>query len=202
MKIIGVTGGLACGKTTVARIFAELGAKVLDADEIAHEVVLPKTEPWEQIVRSFGQGVLARDQTIDRDKLAQIVFSSTKALKRLERIVHPVVVNEIIKRLDQIRKKKCTTFAVIDAPLLIESRLNRIVDELVVVKVDRQRQIERIISQGKFTRDQAAKRIEHQMPLAKKIEVADYVVDNNGSLGQTRRQVERIWREIQQKTNQ
>lgn len=196
LKVIGVTGGLCTGKTTVARFFAELGAEVLDADEIAHQVMRPDEKPWEEIVDAFGEDVLDNDRTINRKRLAKIVFESREALERLEGIVHPAVIGEIQKSLIQIKAKKSASFVVIDAPLLIEAGLDKIVDELVVVKVSQGKQIERTVSFGRITRDQAMKRIAYQLPLTKKIEKADYVIDNSGSLDQTRRQVERIWRKI------
>jgi len=196
LKVIGVTGGLCTGKTTVARFFAELGAEVLDADEIAHQVMRPGEKPWEEIVVAFGEDVLDNDRTINRRSLAKIVFESREALERLEGIVHPAVIGEIQKSLIQIKAKKSASFVVIDAPLLIEAGLDKIVDELVVVKVSQGKQIERTVSSGRITRDQAMKRIAYQLPLTKKIEKADYVIDNSGSLDQTRRQVERIWRKI------
>ncbi len=191
-----MTGGLCTGKTTVARFFAELGAEVLDADEIARQVMRPDAKPWEEIVDAFGEDVLDNDRTINRKMLAKIVFESREALKRLEGIVHPAVIGEIQKSLIQIKAKKSASFVVIDAPLLIEAGLDKIVDELVVVKVSQGKQIERTVSSGRITRDQAMKRIAYQLPLTKKIEKADYVIDNSGSPDKTRRQVERIWREI------
>ncbi len=196
MKVIGVTGGLCTGKTTVARFFAELGAEVLDADEIAHQVMRPDEEPWEQIGDAFGEDVLDKDRTINKKRLAKVVFESREALKRLEGIVHPAVIGEIQKNLIQIKAKRPTSFVVIDAPLLIEAGLDKIVDVLVVVKISGEKQIERAVSSGRITRDQAMKRIAYQLPLTKKIEKADYVIDNSGFLDQTRRQVERIWRKI------
>jgi dephospho-CoA kinase len=191
--VIGITGSFGSGKTTVARMFAALGARVIDADRIAHQLLRPGTGIYRRIIRSFGQGVLARDGTIERRKLARIVFAKAKLLRKLNRMVHPAVIASIRKI---IAKSKKTIF-VLDAPLLIEAGLKKEVDILIVVKSARKEQIERLLKKGICNKAQVLKRIKSQMALSKKMRLADFIIDNNGSIDTTRMQVKRIYRALE-----
>lgn len=194
MLIIGVTGGMGTGKTTVARIFERLGAVSLDADEIAHRLIEPKTKAYSEVVNYFGNEVLNRDKTINRKALAKQAFSSKRRLKKLCEIIHPLVYKEIEGRLKKIKKLKPKAIVVLDVPLLLESGGRSKVDKLVVVKSKREVQLKRAAKNLGLSRPQILKRIKAQMPLRKKINAADFVIDNNGTPKATRKQVSDIWK--------
>jgi dephospho-CoA kinase len=194
MVVIGITGGLGTGKTTVARIFHDLGAKVLDADKLAHQVIAPKEAGFQKIVRAFGPGVVRRGR-IDRRRLASIVFSDPRALRRLERIIHPQVIRHI---RDEIAffKKAAVKCVVADVPLLFESGLAKEMDVVLVVRATQKQQVQRTMRRLAISREDIFKRILRQMPLSQKVQLADIVVDNRGSLQHTREQVEKVWGRI------
>ncbi len=196
MLILGLTGGVACGKSTVARIFESLGAEVIDADEIAHEVMRPRTVAWKRLVGYFGNGILNEDLSINRTELGEIVFASARKRQKLEEVVHPAVIKTIKKKIKEfsIFNFQFSTI-VIDAPLLIEVNLTSLIDKLVVVSAWRRTQMRRLKESG-LKGSEAEKRIDSQMPLEKKIRLADYVIRNNGSLRETERQVKRVWKDI------
>jgi len=186
--IIGITGSFGTGKSTVARMFRDLGALVLDADKIAHKLIRPGTPSYSLIVSCFGKGVICEDRRISRPKLGKMVFGNKKLLKKLNDILHPVVIKEIKARAGSARSRPI----VIDAPLLIEAQLTGLVDTLIVVKTSRNTQI----SRSGMGSSEALKRIKAQLPLSEKIKMADFVIDNEGSLLQTKRQVKDIWKQI------
>lgn len=187
--IIGLTGGIASGKSTVAKIFKQKGALVLDADAIAHKVIEPGNPAYKKIVRYFGAGVVNRDRTINRGLLAKIVFFSPDKLKKLNSIIHPLVIR-IIK--DEIEKRKRKKVIIIDAPLLIETELHRGVDMLIVVRSSRSIQLKRLREKG-FSLKEARTRIDSQMPLKKKVKLADVVIDGALRLKDLRKKVNHIW---------
>lgn len=193
MKIIGLTGSFGTGKTFVASIFRTLGARVIDADMITHGLLKKGTGVYRDIVKAFGKPILSRGGDIDRHRLAAVVFADKKKRALLERIVHPRVISSIIARTC---KAKFGDVVVIDAPLLIEADLGRIVDELVVVKASRKRQIERAMKKSGMGRRDAQRRIDSQIPLNRKIEMADFVIDNDGTMSETRKITRKVWREI------
>ena len=172
--IIGLTGGLGSGKTTVAKMLAKRGAYVIDADKIVHQIIDAPT----------------------RKKLAEVVFDDCKAMERLCRKVHPLVKMEILRQLQELGRDKT---AVIDAPLLIESGFHKKCDYLVVVKASLRKQLERAKQSLAITREEAMKRIRLQMPLREKIALADFVIDNGGPLSDTEKQVKKLWEEILEK---
>ncbi len=191
--IIGVTGSFGSGKTTVARILESFGARVIDADRIARSLIKPKTKIYKKIINTFGEDILNKNQNIDRRKLADIVFGNKGYLNRLNKIIHPQVIR-IIK--DQI-ETKAPGFVVLDAPLLIEAGLLNLVDKLIVVRIDRRRQIDRLLRNSSLTKSEVLKRIKAQLPLQHKIRLADFVIDNRGTIRETRRQVKKILEEIE-----
>ncbi len=193
---MGVTGSLASGKTTVVRMFQALGASGIDADRIYHELIRPQGLLYKRIVSTFGRGILGKTRQIDRKKLAKIVFSNRNALKTLSRITHPAIIRKIKERLSQLKRTKRCRVIVIDAPLLIEAGLIRLMDKLLVVKANKKNQVARCKRRKGLSRVEALKRIRRQIPLTKKIKLADYVIDNNGTLKQTRKQVNNIWKEV------
>ena len=193
MKVIGLTGSFGTGKTFTASIFKSFGAKIIDADKIAHDVIARGSNVYKKIVAAFGASILDKWGNINRARLAALAFSKKTSIKKLNDIVHPEVVKLII---DEIRRAAPDDVVVIDAPLLIEANLHNIVNELVVVKASKERQIERCTKKLGIKKDDMLKRIKYQMPLAEKIELADFVIDNNGTKAETKKQVSKVWREI------
>jgi len=191
--IIGVTGSFGSGKTTVARMFKVLGAKIIDADIIARSVIRPGTRIYKKIIATFGRGILKKDKKIDRAKLANIVFNNKERLKLLNEIVHPPVIRIIKGRL-QVKSKGAI---VLDAPLLIEAGLLNLVDKLIVVKTDRKLQIKRLLDKSLLSKSEISKRIKAQVSLRKKIRLADFVIDNSATLKTTKKQAQKIWAELQ-----
>ncbi|MGE5561500.1 MAG: dephospho-CoA kinase [Chloroflexota bacterium] len=198
MRVIGLTGGIASGKSTVSRILREMGAEIVDADVLAHEVLRPGTEGWAQVVATFGNDILRPDGTINRRLLGKKVFPDPEAVRKLNGIVHPRVIRASVERIESARRIWGTSqhLLVIDAPLLIEAGMHTMVDEVWVVKVDEHTQLERLMQRDKFTIGEAIARVHAQMPLSEKLTYADRVIDNTGSVESTRSQIERIWRDI------
>jgi dephospho-CoA kinase len=196
MILVGLTGGLATGKSTVARLFRDCGAVVLDADELARQVVRPGQPAWRDIVRVFGKRMVKADRTLDRPALAKIVFSNKAKLARLNAIVHPRVAREQARLTREIAGKDPQAVVVYDVPLLFEAGVDRRMDRVIVVKADRDTQIERLTARNGFTRAEALRRIDSQMPLARKVKRADYVLDGRLPLGQLRRSVRRAFDDL------
>ncbi|HPN87741.1 MAG TPA: dephospho-CoA kinase [Candidatus Omnitrophota bacterium] len=197
MRVIGLTGSLKTGKSTAAKMFARLGAKVISADDIAHEVIAPSGSGYKKIIKIFGAGILEKKR-INRKKLAQIVFQDKKKLKILEKIIHPIVKQRIGGFIDAQKKKNGVI--VLEVPLLFESGLHRKVDATIVVKASQNIQIKRAVGQLKIPKKEAIRRIKAQMPLKTKIRLANFIIDNGGTIKQTRKQVVKIWHELSSKT--
>jgi dephospho-CoA kinase len=176
--IIGLTGGIASGKSESAKYFESLDAYVIDADEIAHELAAKGMPTLGELAKNFGTGVLLPSGDLNRKKLADIIFSDEKAKLKIEKIFHGHIISCINETISQ-NIKKCNI--VLDAPLLFEVGLDRICDKIVVVWVSDDIQVERLSLRDKLNADQAKKRINSQMPLGEKIELADFVIDNSGS---------------------
>ena len=198
MLTVGLTGGFGTGKTTVARLFSSLGAKVIDADKLNHQLMKRNEDSFKPIVKSFGQEILT-DGDIDRKKLGAVVFNNSNRLKKLCRIVHPAIISEIKNGISHYKKDKSNQMIIIDAPLLIETGLDRLVDILIVVKASRKKQIKRVIRRMKIKRSEVLKRLKAQMPLKDKVRLADITIDNNGSLTKTKKEVRRIWQKLSKK---
>lgn len=188
IKLIGLTGGIASGKSTVAQFFKEAKVHLIDADEISREVVKPGKRAYKQIVSSFGGGILKEDRTIDREKLGAIVFSDESKRLLLESITHPEILTEIKKRVAQLKKKKVRT-VVVDAALLFESGLFRQMHKNILVRIDPEIQLRRLIKRDNLSEIPAWQRVLSQMPTPEKEKLADFVIDNSGSVEETRRQV-------------
>lgn len=193
MLVVGLTGGYASGKSTVARIFVEMGAVLIDADELAREVVRPGKPAWSEIVAHFGKGILLENSEIDRKALAEIIFRDEKERERLNSIVHPMVLEEELKAIDEIRGRKPEAIVIMNVPLLIESGHFNYCDRIVVVTVDEETHIKRLMDRDGFTREEAIRRISSQMPLSEKVKYADFVIDNSGSVEETKREVRKIF---------
>lgn len=193
MKIIGLTGGIASGKSTVSRMLEALGAIIIDADRIAREVVVPGSRALAEVAEAFGAGVLHPDGTLNRSALARIVFNDPVALERLNGITHPRIIEAINRRIAALPRQG--RIAVLDAALLIELRLYALVDEIWLVCVSPQTQQERLLLRDHMAPADAEKIIRAQLPLSEKMKAATRCIDNNGSLEDLRRQVETLWNE-------
>jgi dephospho-CoA kinase len=196
MLNVGLTGGISTGKTTIARLLVEKGAYLIDFDALAHDVQLPETDVWREIVETFGRDILATDNTIDRNKLGAIVFSDPAKLQRLNEIVHPAVFREWRKRLKQIELDRPDAIVLSDIPLLIEIGAQDRVDMVLLVYISGDEQMERLIQRNGYSREYAEKRISSQMPIEKKVQYARIVVNNQGSLDQAKVRVEDVWQEL------
>ncbi len=192
MIVIGVTGGLGTGKSTVARMFGELGAVVLDADRVAHEVMEPKRLAWRRLVKAFGTKVLNEDRTINRKQLAARVFRDAEARRKLEAIIHPPVLRRIKQQLHRLTRNRRVRVVVLDVPLLVETNSQSLVDTLIVVTAPPAVQRERLLARG-FSTDEITQRTQAQWELSAKVALADAVVDNSDGLDKTRRQVRGLW---------
>ena len=193
--IIGLTGSLGTGKTTVAKLFEKCGAVIIDADQITHQAIHRGGSCFTRVLKAFGKTILKGDD-VDRKKLAEIVFKDPKQLLKLERIVHPAVLKQIRNEIRFYKKNKSENVVVIDVPLLFESGLYRDVNLTIVVKTSQQKQIERAMQRLKCTQSEAMRRIKMQMPLSQKVRLADITIDNNGTIRETEKQVKIIWQKI------
>lgn len=192
MHVIGLTGGIASGKSTVSGILSQLGAFILDADQIAHAVMEPGYPAWEDIVNTFGKAVLLADRTIDRRELGNIVFHDKSARNRLEEIMHPRIKQCIEDKIKEYARRD-GKILVLDIPLLYEVGWQELASEVWVVYVDSDTQLQRLMHRSGLSPDEAAVRIAAQMDLAAKARLADVVIDNNGDLQRTRGQVFDAW---------
>ncbi len=192
MIIVGLTGSVGTGKSTVAKSFGELGAYVIDWDELAREVIRPHLKAWKEIVEYFGKGILRDDLTINRQKLANIVFSDKEKLAKLNQIVHPEVFEEDERITNDIKSRDPNALIIKDIPLLFELSRPIFVDKIIVVSASEQTQLRRSEEKG-VSREDAQRRIKSQLPLEGKIKSADFVINNDGPLEETKRQVEEIY---------
>jgi dephospho-CoA kinase len=191
MKLIGLTGGIASGKSTVVQMLRELGARVLDADVIAREVVEPGTPALAEIAARFP-GVLTPDGRLDRARLGERIFAHPEERRALNAIIHPRIGAAFLEKTEALREAGATEL-VYDAPLLIENRLHEGMDAVIVVWVPREAQLARLMARDGLARTQAEARLAAQLPLDEKRRFATHVVDNSGTREQTRAQVGRIW---------
>ncbi len=193
MTVVGLTGGIASGKSTVAGLFRELGAHIVDADELARRAVAPDTTGYQQVVETFGEGYLLPNGELDRRALGRLVFRDFKAKKALEAIVHPRVWEERGRILQQIKSRDPHAVVFLDIPLLIEGRLFEGLQSVVLVFVPEHLQMLRLIRRDGLSPQEATMRMRNQMPLEEKLFYADFVIDNSGTLSETRHQVEEVW---------
>lgn len=189
--VVGLTGSIASGKSTVAIMMKEFSIPVIDADLIARDVVSVGKKAYVQIINTFGEEILHDDRTIDRAKLGKLIFHNEAKRKMLNEIVHPAVREEMNKQKQRYIEEN-EPLIVLDIPLLFESNLTHLVEKVLVVYVDETTQLERLMKRNGFSRDEALARIHAQMPLKTKREKADEVIDNNGTLEETREQLIRI----------
>jgi dephospho-CoA kinase len=196
MLNVGLTGGIACGKSTVARMLAEKGAVLIDFDELAHAVQEPEGSVWREIVRHFGEEILHEDRTIDRRKLGETVFADREKRELLNRLVHPAIFEEWQRRLAEIQVRRADAIVVSDIPLLIEAGLKGMVDLVLLVYITPEEQIRRVMARDGFSREEAERRLAAQMPIEEKLRWADIVIRNGGSPEETRRVVFEVWMEL------
>ena len=192
MRVIGLTGGIASGKSAVAAMFARLGAAIIDADQLARDAVRPGTPTLAAIVQAFGTGILQADGTLDRPALGALIFADAEARKRLEQITHPAIKELALSRLRELRAAGSAVVFYM-APLLIEAGATDRVDEIWVVHVDAETQLVRLMARDGLTRAEAQARVASQMPLEEKRRHGRIVIGNSGTLAETERQVREIW---------
>ncbi len=192
MRKVGLTGGIASGKSTVSGMFRDLGVPVIDADMIAREVVAPGSRALEAIVDAFGEEVLTEEKSLNRARLGEIVFSDPAKKKVLEGILHPEIIAEQDRRLKGLEREGRTPVAIVDAAVMIESGSWKRFDSLVVVDCDESQQIGRLRLRNGMNEEEAVRRVNAQMPLSEKVKYADHVIDNRGSIDDTRKQVEEL----------
>lgn len=192
MRKVGLTGGIASGKSTVSGMFRELGVPVIDADMIAREVVAPGSRALEAIVDAFGEEILTEEKSLNRARLGEIVFSDPTKKKVLEGILHPEIIAEQDRRLKDLEREGRTPVAIVDAAVMIESGSWKRFDSLVVVDCEESQQISRLRLRNGMNEEEAARRVNAQMPLSEKVKYADHVIDNRGSIDDTRKQVEEL----------
>jgi len=192
MRVLGLTGGIGSGKTLVDEMFTQLGAELIDADQLAREVVEPGQPALEEIAKSFGRDILLPNGRLDRHKLGTIIFADAGARARLNAITHHRIRERIEAAITARRDRDGVL--IVDIPLLYENARTGLVEKVIVVWVDPQTQQRRLIERGGLTAEEARQRIAAQMPLDEKRALADYVIDNTGRPESTQRQVEAIYR--------
>jgi dephospho-CoA kinase len=196
MKIIGLTGGIASGKSTVSKNLAQLGAVIIDGDAIAHRLMEPHQPAWEGIVKEFGREILNPDETIDRTKLGAIVFDDPRRMAALNQITRPGIIETIKNDIKSMRVTQPESVLVLDVPLLYEGHLDKLTDQVWVVWLDHETQVKRLMERNGYTREEAVKRIESQMSLDEKAKRADVVIDNRGSMEATIRTAKKFYLDI------
>ena len=200
MLLVGLTGGLATGKSTVARLFRDCGATLIDADRLARQVVQPGAPAWRDIVRTFGKQVLRPDRTLDREALAGIVFRDRTKLQKLNAIVHPRVARKQARLTRKIVRKAPKAVIIYDVPLLFEAGVDKRVDKIIVVTAPLKTQILRLQKRDGLTRTEALRRLRAQLPLSRKVRLADYILRGSLPGARLRREVQRLYKDLHRLT--
>jgi len=196
MKVIGLTGSIASGKSVVASMLENLGAKVIDADDIARKVVEPNEPAWREIVYAFGEDILNPDNSINRKGLGEIIFNDNEKRKILNDITHPKIIQKVRERVETYKNENVEV-VIIEAALIVEKGgLKDLIEKLIVVTSDKESQIERLIKRNSLSKEEALSRINSQMPTSEKTLHVDYIIDNSGAIDKTQNQVNNIWLEI------
>jgi len=196
VKTIGLTGGIGSGKSTVSQLLGELGAFVIDADKVGHEIYLPGKEAWKQVTAAYGQDILAPDQTIDRKKLGALVFGSDDARKKLNSIVHPLMFTDIDRRIKEKRTAGFTKPIVVEAAILIEANWLPLADEVWLVVTNKNAVIDRVASQRGMSAKDTEARIASQLSDAERRKYATLVIENDGSLEDLKQKVQTAWSRV------
>jgi len=196
MLIVGLTGGVASGKSVVSQILKEEGAYLIDADQIARELVQPRRPTWTALIKAFGKEIVQKDGSIDRKKLAVKVFSDPEQRELLNRILHPRIKKEMGRRLKAIGQKDPKAMVVIDAPLLIETGDHREMDKVIVVTSTEAQQMERLKERAGIDQEEARRIIASQVPTEEKLKVADFVIGNEGSLEDVERKAKEVFQAL------
>lgn len=192
MKVIGLTGGIGSGKSTVAGFLIEMGASVIDADEVGHEILLPGTQAWNDIVKAFGRKVLAPDGTIDRKKLGHLVFGKPEALSVLEKITHPHITQTVKKSLAELQQQGVKV-AIVEATLLIEGGWQPLVEEVWVTIAPRHTILKRLKERSGYSKAESLTRIQSQRTDEERIKDADIIINTDGTLEKLRANVRKLW---------
>jgi len=195
LKVIGLTGGIASGKSTVSNYLIDKGYRVIDADMIARDVVKKGSRALDEIVKAFGERILNADSTLNRKKLRAIVFNNKNALNDLENITHPLIINEIKKNIQMLRNKKEVSTVFLDCPLLFEMALEGLVDEVWLVSTTINHQIERIVQRDSTNALEAQKIIDQQMSLDEKAKRCDVIIENNDTIASLKSQIDLLLKE-------
>lgn len=196
MKLVGLTGGIASGKSTVAAILRRLGASIVNADELSREVVQPGQDAWNEITKSFGSDILQEDMTLDRKKLRKIVFDNPEARKKLEAIIHPRVRALAEKRIGELAASGSSVI-VYEVPLLFEAQIHLWLRPVILVACDIETQKKRLLERDHLTELEAQQHLDAQMSLAEKRKLADYVIENDTTLEELEQQVRAVLQKIQ-----
>ena len=194
--LLGVTGGVATGKTAACRMLEELGARTIDFDVLSRVVVDPGKPAWKEVVAYFGKQVLLEDKTLDRKKLSEIVFRDPEKRKKLEGFLHPRIYGEFNRRVREYAAQDPEVIIQAAVPLLIEANLQYLFHKILLVYIPAEMQIKRLMERDHISREMAVKILNSQLPIEEKRSYADFIVDNSGSLEETKRQVEEIWKKL------
>lgn len=195
MLVIGLTGGIASGKSTVSQYLKSLGAVIIDADVLARDLVSPQNEAWKEIMDTFGKDIVDEKGLLKRNNLGSIVFNSVEARKNLNRILHPKIIKATKEMLDEYRKRNVPV-VIVDAPLLIEAGMTELVDEVWVVAVPEKIQVGRLMLRSGLSQKEAVARLKTQMSLSAKLPYADRVIDNSKAVEETKKYVHHLWEKI------
>lgn len=192
MKVIGLTGGIGSGKSTVSKFLAELGAAIIDADKVGHEALKPGTEVWREVVTAFGRQILTPDGDINREKLGEIVFRNPESLSRLNQIMHPRMYDMVKAQLEGYRKQGVGV-VVLEAPLLIEANWTSLVDEVWVTVASESTVLRRLKEKFELSEPESLARIHSQLPSEERVKHADVIINTDCALGELRAKVEELW---------
>jgi len=195
MKVIGLTGGIGSGKSTVSRFLKELGAVIIDADKVGHEALKPDTEAWRQVVASFGTGILKPNREIDRKKLGKIVFGNPEALARLNQIIHPPMYQLVKAQIEEYRRQGVKV-VVLEVPLLIEAGWTSLVDEVWVTVAPEPTVVRRLKEKVGLSEPESMARIRSQLSSPERVKHADVVIDTDCRLGELREKVKEQWQRL------
>jgi dephospho-CoA kinase len=194
--IYGLTGGIATGKSTVANMFRELGAVIIDADQVSRQVVEPNTIGAQKIKSHFGENLFSEDGQLMREKLAQLIFHDAKARTQLNALLHPIIMDEMQRQSDQAILQDEHVLMIWDIPLLYEENLTNFVQKVIVIYVPEEVQRTRLQLRNNLSREEAETRIRSQLSIEIKKSLADYLIDNSGTAQQTKRQVVALWNHL------